>query len=41
LNQPFLLMLATLKTFPVLPDTAALARMSHVLIVLPAGERIP
>ena len=34
-------MLATLQTFSALPDTIALAKMSHVLVVLPAGEAIP
>lgn len=34
-------MLAALHTHPRLPDRAALARMSHALIVLPSAEAIP
>jgi leucyl aminopeptidase len=34
-------MLATLQTTSSLPDAAAQAVMSHVLIVLPAGEEVP
>lgn len=34
-------MLATLQTHALLPDTATLAQMHHVLIVLPASETIP
>lgn len=34
-------MLATLRTAAALPDSAELAGLSHVLIVLPAGEMLP
>jgi leucyl aminopeptidase len=39
--RPALPMLATLQTASTLPDATALAAMSHVLIVLPAGEEVP
>ncbi|MBS1130951.1 MAG: Peptidase leucyl aminopeptidase C-terminal [Proteobacteria bacterium] len=34
-------MIAKLKTFPALPETAAQAGMSHVLVLLPAMQDIP
>ncbi|HJV92947.1 MAG TPA: hypothetical protein VJ572_05675, partial [Azonexus sp.] len=34
-------MLAALHTHPQLPDRAALARLSHALIVLPSADAIP
>lgn len=34
-------MLATLNAFPELPAPPALARMNHVLVILPAAEAIP